>query len=269
VGATPATTTTAGRRVAHIYELLEHILVHAGPREILLLRRTSRCFRDVIGTSPRVAARMEMRLSRGREAARFPVRLPGFFEAVETRWTFNPGFPYKRQEYVMVRMDVAGLWKRREQRGRGDVVESWRGLFLTTPALGAVTVHVTGTADLTAWLGSGRGSIYGTGFEGSAGRRLQLPTVDPERHPHGYRMKLRRTMRARDGDGRGRAVVLGDLADMAMELYALDSNVSVHFSTYLDEGGGAYVQEWERFGMVDWDEALGRLKRMGELKSLV
>lgn len=129
----------AGYKVAHIFELLEQILLSVAPRDLLISQKVCVAFKDTIIGSPRIRTKFLMRLDDSSETATWPSPMPSLFRAIEMRWCYNVLLAKRRLRYVLVQINrqelLSGKWK---QDG------SWRNMLLTTAYLQSIRMHVDG-----------------------------------------------------------------------------------------------------------------------------
>lgn len=129
----------AGHKVAHIYELLEQILLSVAPRDLLLSQKVCVALKDMIIGSPRIRTKFLMSLDEFSETATWPNPMPGLFRTIEMRWCYNAIVAKRRLRYVLVQVDshelFSGKWK---QDG------SWRNMLLATAYLQSIRMHIDG-----------------------------------------------------------------------------------------------------------------------------
>ncbi|PIB00923.1 hypothetical protein CB0940_00979 [Cercospora beticola] len=129
----------AGHKVAHIYELLEQILLSVAPRDLLVSQKVCVAFRDIIIGNPRIRTNFLMTLDEFSETSSWPNPMPSLFRTIEMRWCYSAIVAKRRLRYVLVQVDsqelLSGKWK---QDG------SWRNMLLTTAYLQSIRMHIDG-----------------------------------------------------------------------------------------------------------------------------
>lgn len=129
----------AGHKVAHIYELLEQILLNVAPRDLLVSQKVCVAFKNTIIGNPRIRTKFLMSLDEFSETATWPNPMPGLFRTIEMRWCYNAIVAKRRLRYVLAQVDshelLSGKWK---QDG------SWRNMLLATAYLQSIRMHIDG-----------------------------------------------------------------------------------------------------------------------------
>lgn len=217
---------TAGPRLIAVYELLEHILSYLPANELLRTSHVNSSFATVIRSSTILQAKFRMLLAIPLDSVSFPVPIPRLFDYIGSRWSYPSG---KRQHepYVLAWMRKSQLGATRWRSKSG----SWRKLLLSSESMNAITVHVEGWGQLRADARKGELGQY----------NLKLRYEKLQSHPAG--------------------ITLGDLADVAFELCALDQSVDVKFSTYLNPLGESIVHDWELPRMLSYRDVVAEAKR--------